>query len=497
VVEAVVTAHDVDVAIVGCGPVGVTLAGLLAGRGLQVVAFDREVDLYPLPRAAHLDHEVLRILQELGAVDEVLNQVTVNAGMDFLTADRQVLVSMRAAPRTTSGWPASVMFHQPSLETAMRRAAVAQGTELRLGVAVDGVTELDSHVQVQLSDGTSVSAAFVVGCDGARSMVRQHLDVALNDAGFEQRWLVLDLVLHEGAEPPTPLALQVCDPARPHTLVPMPPPRFRFEFMLLPGETDDQINTPERIATMVSPWLDPDDVTVERSAVYTFHGLVATPWRRGRVLLAGDAAHQMPPFLGQGMCSGLRDAANLAWKLERVIGGVAPMALLDTYEVERAPHVQAITDAAVFFGRMICTTDAAEAAQRDIALLAARAQGAPPPTDDPVPPLSAGPLVLDGGGALSVQVDVDGCRSDDVMGPHFAVVGRSVEALGHAPTWQALGATVLDAQTHPELHAVLDAAGGEVAVIRPDRRVLWVGHSLEPPSATLIELLGHHDRSHP
>jgi 3-(3-hydroxy-phenyl)propionate hydroxylase len=486
----VVTLPRVDVAIVGCGPVGVTLAGLLAARGLQVMAFDRETQLYPLPRAAHLDHEVLRILQELGAVDEVLPDVVMNDGMDFLTADRQVLLSMRVADRTPSGWPASVMFHQPAVETAMRRAATARGAELRLGVGVDALVQHDSHVQMHLNDGSSIEAAFVVGCDGARSMVRAQVGATMNDAGFEQRWLVLDLVLRDGSQRPTPVALQVCDPTRPTTLVPMPPPRFRFEFMLLPGEHDDEINHPSRVRDLLSVWMNPDDATVERSAVYTFHGLVASPWRNGRVLLAGDAAHQMPPFLGQGMCSGLRDAANLAWKLPRVLAGTAPMRLLDTYEAERAPHVQAITDAAVFFGRMICTTDLDEATQRDHAMLAARDQGAPPPTDDPVPAMTPGPLVLDGGGALSVQVELDGRRSDDAIGHRFAVIGRTPDQLEHAGSWQALGAAVFTTVDHPALHTMLDAAGGEAMVIRPDRRVMWVGPALQPPPTAVIDLLG-------
>ena len=492
-VEPVVT--DVDVAIVGCGPVGVTLAGLLAHRGLRVMAFDRETALYPLPRAAHLDHEVLRILQELGAADEVAAEAVANAGMDFLTADRQVLLSMRAAERTPSGWPASVMFHQPSLETAMRRAAQQRGAELRLGVGVQSLTDHGYYVQVQLSDGSTLTAAYAVGCDGARSATRQQVGATMNDAGFEQRWLVLDLVMREGAPPPAPLAWQVCDPARPTTLVPMPPPRFRFEFMLLPGEADGDVNCTDRISDLLSAWMDPDDATVERSAVYTFHGLVASPWRRGRVLLAGDAAHQMPPFLGQGMCSGLRDAANLAWKLERVIQGSAPVELLDTYEAERAPHVQAITDAAVFFGRMICTTDTEEAAQRDAGMLAAQAQGAPSPADDPVPPMAMGPLVREGGGALSVQVNVDGRRFDDVAGTRFAVVGRNENLLTAAASWRALGADLWSADEHPTLHTLLDAAAGDVVVIRPDRRVMWVGSQLDPPDSTVVHLLGHVSRS--
>jgi len=231
--------------------------------------------------------------------------------------------------------------------------------------------------------------------------------------------------------------------------------------------------------------------------VYTFHGLVATPWRRSRVILAGDAAHQMPPFLGQGMCSGLRDAANLAWKLDRVIQHGASPDLLDTYEAERAPHVQAITDAAVFFGRIICTTDAAEAAQRDAGMLAARDAGGSAPAQDPVPPLTQGPLVLEGGGGLSVQVNLDARRSDDVIGSEFAVIGRSLDVLGQADAWRTVGARVLDAREHPTLHTVLDAAGGDVVVVRPDRRVLWVGSRLEAPEPELVALLGTGRGSNP
>lgn len=473
--------QPLDVAVVGCGPVGVTLAGLLARQGLHAVAFDRETALYPLPRAGHLDHEVLRVLQELGAADEAIDQMVANRGMDFRTADGQTLLSMRAADRTTSGWPASVMFHQPTFEATLRRAALACGAELRLGIGVQSLADRHDHVQLQLDDGSAVTARYVVGCDGARSITRQHVGAIMADAGFEQRWLVLDLVLRDGVEPPAPLALQVCDPVRPTTLVPMPLPRFRFEFMLLPGEADDDVNRIDRIGQMLARWMDPADAQVERSAVYTFHGLVASPWRRRRVLLAGDAAHQMPPFLGQGMCSGIRDAANLAWKLPRVIRGVAPDALLDTYEAERAPHVQAITDAAVFFGRMICTTDVDEAAKRDAGMLAARANGAPPPGGDPVPPLVPGPLIGKGGGAMSVQVDLDGRRAD---------------RLSAATAWRAVGAVLPDAETHPELDALLDAAGDDVAVIRPDRRLMWVGPILEPPAATVEKLLGHVPRSH-
>jgi 3-(3-hydroxy-phenyl)propionate hydroxylase len=485
-----VKATDADVVIVGCGPVGSTLAGLLARNGLRTIAIDREPGLYPLPRAAHLDDETLRILQEIGAAETILATVISNDGMDFLSANRETLLSMTSPRQTLSGWPASMMFHQPSLENAIRQAARNHGAELRVSCEVTDVRDLGDSVQVTLDSGDILTAEFVVGCDGARSMVRRQINSEMTDAGFEQRWLVLDLRLAPHIAPPTTRALQVCDPVRPHTLIPMPDDRFRFEFMLLPGETDSEVNTPDQISTMLSPWLDPASVEVERHAIYTFHGLVATPWRRGRVLLAGDSAHQMPPFLGQGMCSGLRDAANLAWKLHRVIRYRAPDALLDTYEAERRPHVQAIVDAAVFFGQMICTTDVDEAKARDAALLATRNGPSEPPARDPIPPLGPGPLILSGGGGAALQVQINDRRSDDAIGPSIAVITR--ESLNDAATasWKALGAVMLSAQQHVGLHPLLDAAQADAVVIRPDRRVMWAGPTLPPAPREVSDLLG-------
>jgi 3-(3-hydroxy-phenyl)propionate hydroxylase len=233
-------------------------------------------------------------------------------------------------------------------------------------------------------------------------------------------------------------------------------------------------------------------VEVERSAVYTFHGLIAEEWRRGRILLAGDAAHQTPPFLGQGMCAGIRDAANLAWKFEHVLRRGAPHALLDTYQVEREPQVRAIIGAAVDFGRVICTTDAAVAAERDAAMLAARAGGGGRVSETPLPPLQRSSLVLDGGGRLSVQPTLDGVRLDDRVGPRFAVVTRTrAHAIGDAASWWASrGAAVLNAEDLPDVAPLLDGARGDAAVVRPDRYLLAAGATLEIPPAETAALLG-------
>jgi 3-(3-hydroxy-phenyl)propionate hydroxylase len=220
--------------------------------------------------------------------------------------------------------------------------------------------------------------------------------------------------------------------------------------------------------------------------VYTFHGLVADQWRQGRVLLAGDAAHQMPPFLGQGMCSGMRDAANLAWKLDAVVHGADP-ALLDTYQAERAPHVRSIIESAVGFGRLICTTDPTVAAGRDESMLAARASLDPTQRQQrndgaPMPALAPGPLVLDGGGRTAVQPRVDGVRFDDLVGQRFAVVARTADLLHSdaVEAWADLGAVVLEGPQE-----LLDRAGGDMAVVRPDRYLLAVGPTCPPPPALL------------
>ena len=480
---------NTDVAIIGYGPVGATLAGLLARRGVHVTVIDREVDIYPLPRAAHLDHEIMHIMQELGCAEEMVQSMRPNQGMDFLTASHEVLLAMRSIDVTHLGWPASLFINQPLFEQQLRDAVVAAGAIVQLG---NGVTAIDTSdpdsVRLTLDDGTEVDTQFVVGCDGARSFTRKALGTTMNDLQFEEPWLVVDLELHQPVPTLPTHALQVCDPARPHTLVPMPEPRFRFEFMLLPGEDAVTMQSPERVAELLADWVPAGAATVERSAVYTFHGLIAQRWREGRVLLAGDAAHQMPPFLGQGMCSGMRDAANLAWKLQAVLQG-SPDALLDTYQAEREPHVRAIVEAAVGFGRIICTLDAREAAGRDEAMLSARA-AAPDdrPSDGvPLPPLD-GPLVADGGGKPSAQPLIDGRRLDDLVGPAWLVVLRDPEQAESesARWWREQGATVLTAEQHQELTPLLGSpadADSAAVVIRPDRYVFGVGSLVELTTA--------------
>ena len=422
------TEVDADLVVIGFGPTGATLAGLAARRGLRVMVLERDTEIFPLPRAVQCDHEVLRILQDLGCADEVLAGSITNDGLSFLSADREVLLSATVPAMAPTGWPTSVFFHQPSFEEILRRTVRGLGADVRVGHEVTGIDQDDDGVTVSTAGAGPVRARYVVGCDGARSMTRKVIGTDLRDSGFEEPWLVVDLFVDEDASGLPTRCLQVCDPARPHTLVPMPGRRFRFEFMLLPGESADDVQRPEVIERLVGMWIDPAQVTIERAAVYTFHGLVATRWRHRRVFLAGDAAHQTPPFLGQGMCAGMRDAANLAWKLAAATAG-SPDALLDTYQLEREPHAQAVIDVAVDFGRLICVLDPAAAEERNARMLADRASATAAGAGDGaapnlIPPLTAGPAVGAGGGDLSRQPRLGGERLDDLVGTGFAVLHR-------------------------------------------------------------------------
>jgi 3-(3-hydroxy-phenyl)propionate hydroxylase len=419
-----------------------------------------------------IDHEGLRILQEIGCAEEILAHSVLNDGLDFLTADRRTLMSATVPALAPTGWPSSVFFHQPTFESVLRSTVVASGVDVRLGSGVEAIDQEVDGVDVRLDDGGTVRARYAIGCDGARSMTRKAIGTGLRDTGFEESWLVVDLVLTDDVPGLPTRCLQICDPARPHTLVPMPAPRFRFEFMLLDGETEEEIHRADTIDRLMSAWIDPHLVEVERSAVYSFHGLVASNWRDRRILLAGDAAHQTPPFLGQGMCAGLRDAANLAWKLAAVVGGSSPDALLDTYQVEREPHAQVVIDAAVDLGQLICLTDVDAARQRDDALLAEYSGETTAP--DFIPALLEGPAVGPGGGRLSRQPRVLGELLDDKVGPTFLLCTTDpLDPMSPTARWWSERGVLLDAASTPEVSVLLE--GSDACVVRPDRYVMVRG----------------------
>jgi len=363
---------DCDVAIVGAGPSGLVLAILLAQLGRSVIVLERWPAPYTLPRAVHFDDEVGRLLQSCGIGDE-LRAVSEPAEVyEWRNAAGTTLLRFGRIGTGASGWPFSSMFCQPELEGALEARANSLPTiDIRRGVAVDALEQHQDSVTVGCGADDPVRAQYVVGCDGANSTVRELLEIGVDDRGFFYDWLIVDVFLDEPREF-DPINLQICDPTRPTTAVSGGPGRRRWEFMRLPDESREELNQEATAWKLLDPWdVHPGNARIERHAVYTFQARVADRWQDGRAFLAGDAAHLMPPFAGQGMCSGIRDAANLAWKLDLVLTGRAGPVLLTTYEEERRPSAVAAIDFSIELGQVICVPDPAAAAARDEAMAAA------------------------------------------------------------------------------------------------------------------------------
>jgi flavoprotein hydroxylase len=361
----------VDVAIVGAGPVGLALAVLLAQFGRSVVVLERWPEPYRLPRAVHFDDEVGRLLQSCGIGDRVRGLSEPAEVYEWRNAEGATLLRFGRIGTGLSGWPFSSMFCQPDLEAVLaERAGELSSVEVRRGVTVTSLDERADHITLGCDDGAGVTARYVVGCDGANSTVRDLLGVDVDDRGFFYDWLIVDVLLDE-PRVFDPINLQICDPARPTTVVSGGPGRRRWEFMRLPEESLDELADEARAWQLLEPWdVHPGNARIERHAVYTFQARVADRWQVGRTFLAGDAAHLMPPFAGQGMCAGIRDAANLAWKLDLVLSGGAAPDLLATYEEERRPGAEFAIDLSIELGKVICVPDPAEAAARDEAMSA-------------------------------------------------------------------------------------------------------------------------------
>ena len=433
-----------DVAIVGFGPVGQLLAALLGERGYRVVAVERYADIYPMPRAVHFDDEVARILQAVGIrADSSPIIEPYDNWYEWKNAARETLLKVDWRGVGPSGWHTSNFFAQPDLERELDARARAHPTvTVRRGLTAVDVEEDDDGVTltVQRTDAdspgtTTIRARYLVGCDGANSTMRRLLGIDLNDIGFFYDWLILDMIPHEPMvfDPP---AWQLCDPKRPTTIVPGGPGRRRWEFMALPGEDVNDLNRAETAWALLEPWgVTPDNATMERHTVYRFQAHWAQRWRVGRVLIAGDAAHLMPPFAGQGMCAGLRDVYNLVWKLDLILRGAAGDHVLDSYGTERTPHVGHFIDVSIGLGKVICVPDEHEAAQRDTQLRAAIADPSLAPPPPPPPRLGTGLLMPDDAhaGRLAIQARVSHAGHeglfDDVVGRGWFVLTTQPIAL--------------------------------------------------------------------
>ena len=353
-----------DVAIIGYGPTGATMANLLAMGGHSVLVIDKEADLYPLPRAVHFDDEVMRIFQTIGIAKPLTQAVHINPGMRFIDQhDRLLLDWPRPQQITSHGWHASYRLHQPDLERLLRdRLADYADVTTLTNMAVTAIRDLPDYSLITGTDRTTgridtFTARFVIGCDGANSFVRQHIAAEMEDLGFAEDWLVIDVVLDSPRSDLGDHTIQFCYPDRPMTYCRNPGARRRWEFALKKEEDREAICAPETIWQLLSKWISPQEATLERRQVYTFRSHLAQSWQQGRYFLAGDAAHLTPPFMGQGMCMGIRDAANLSWKLDSVLAGKTDMAILDSYMAERAPHARAFIETAIHLGGLIHSLD--------------------------------------------------------------------------------------------------------------------------------------------
>ena len=476
---------DVDVAIIGAGPAGVTLANLLGQRGLRVVLFEREAEIYPLPRAIHFDGEVMRVFETAGlrAEVEAVSRPGLK-GMHFVNAAGEtLLIRGGTAERGPHGCATNHYFHQPELE-AVLRAGLARFPQVALHVrhevnAVDTLPDGRArlHGRDLVSDQAfAQDARWVVGCDGARSLVRRLLGTTMQDLGLHQPWLVFDVCLTAPCPTLPDHTVQHCDPARPMTYCNVTGHRRRWEIMLMPGDDPAQMVNEERLWQLVSPWLKPGQAEIERAVIYTFHSVIAQGWRRGPLLLAGDAAHQTPPFLGQGMCAAIRDVANLAWKLEALWQGRADERLLDSYEAERSPHVHAFIDLAVKLGAIIQTTDPQAARERDARFTA----GAPEIFEFPAPRLGPGLWCGDASPVAQIfpqPVLADGRLLDAAIGPNFALLATPavLQAVGESTRrWCRRHAAVMHPATDPALADWLQRHGVAAVLLRPDRYIAGV-----------------------
>lgn len=382
------------VIIVGAGPVGCAAALLLADFGMHVTLLERRTEPYPLPRAVHLDDEVARILDRIGVGEGFLARSRSCSGLRLLDARHHVMAEFRREHQVSQhGFPQANMFHQPDLEKlllarverhpliAFRRGAEVCGLDGAVGPLCSGALGAGSagpmgSVQVHArvaGDRQTVTGRVVLGCDGANSTIRELAGIAMEDLGFTERWLVVDIRAVGGLDTWDGVE-QVCDPARAATFMHVAGDRYRWEFRLLDGEDEAGLITPHALGLLLQPWTgrsDLDGLQIVRTATYIFRARLASRFRAGRAFLLGDAAHLTPPFIGQGLAAGLRDADNLAWKLTYVLTGLAGPDLLGSYETERRPHARALVKKAVLVGWAMTGGQDRAAAVRRIALAAA------------------------------------------------------------------------------------------------------------------------------
>ncbi|OBF18541.1 bifunctional 3-(3-hydroxy-phenyl)propionate/3-hydroxycinnamic acid hydroxylase [Mycobacterium sp. ACS4331] len=464
---------DVDVVIVGAGPVGLTLANVLGLQGVSTLIVEERDTLIDYPRGVGLDDESLRTFQSIGLIDAVLPHTVPNQILRFFDSRRRLLVEM-APPDARFGWPKRNGFVQPMVDAELLAGLDRFScVQVRWSSVMTGCAEDGDGVTVHLDGGDTVRARYVVGCDGGRSATRHLMGVSFEGTTSPTRWVVIDVANDPLGHPNSEVG---ADPERPYASISIAHGIRRFEFMIHDDESDETAADPAFVAKLLSTFVPhPDRVDIIRHRVYTHHSRIAGAFRRGRLLLAGDAAHLMPVWQGQGYNSGIRDAANLGWKLAAVVNGVAGDALLDTYDVERRKHARAMIDLSTMVGRVISPTNRRVAQLRDRAIRAAsivpslkryvlemRFKPMPRYEQGAVVHASTPPAPGSAVGTLFIQPRVDTREAtnvllDDVMGPGFAVLCWNNDPrrlLGDQAfaRWKSLGASFIAARPITQLH---------------------------------------------
>ena len=489
-----------SVAIVGAGPTGITAATLLAQFGVQSLILDRWPGVYPQPRAVHLDDEIYRIIAQLGIADEFAAISRPTLGLRLLDNKFKVLAEFNRAPSdSVHGFPQANMFDQPEFEALLRTNLKRYpNAQLRSDSEVTAVTEQQGHVRVTFTDRSDgrvhhVDADYLLGCDGANSLVRERIGSAMRDLNFEQRWLVADVATSQtkGADLRQWEGVhQVCDPVRAGTFMRIGQARYRWEFRLLPGESADDFGTVRALRSLIAPWtrdIPDSELTLLRVTEYTFRAQIADRWRRGRIFLLGDAAHLTPPFIGQGMGAGVRDAMNLSWKIAGVLNGTLAADVLDSYERERKPHVRSMIRLALTVGRSMTGGGRLGDLARRVVL--PRLRWVPglrhKVVDSTTPALRPSPLVSKSrrrrqlAGTLCPNPLLrEGQRLDSLLGAGFALItAEPVDAADEALLGRR-GVVVLVADNGSELQKWLRRGRATAAIVRPDRTVMCAGRDI-------------------
>ncbi len=350
-----------DVAIIGLGPTGGTLANLIALGGFSVIILDREKSFYPLPRAVHFDDEVMRVFQTIGIAKSFLNYTIINKGTKFVNSKGKVILDWpRPRKVTENGWYPSYRFNQPDLEKQLRKKLREyKRVEIKQNADVKKVQNINKdYVRILFKNSVDkkmqeVNAKYVIGCDGANSITRKLMGTNMDNLGFTQKWAVVDLILKKNKKNLPDRTIQYSNPNQPATYCRNVGKRRRWEFAIRNNLSNKKVLSEKYIWNFLKPWLKKKEAYLERKTIYTFKSAISRKWRKGRIFISGDAAHLMPPFMGQGMCAGIRDASNLAWKIMKCLENNHDEKLLDTYQSERFTNVKEYIETTMRMGEFI------------------------------------------------------------------------------------------------------------------------------------------------